>query len=103
MSLPLQLAVLVARGLMSLEDLDVAPPPAGNWNGTGCVLPLTTRARAAGQDGARLRCATRGLAASSRCATWRGNGSRPIQASGRPCCGSTKREPSRIYNCRLGS
>ena len=26
MSLALQLAVLVARGLMSLEDLDVAPP-----------------------------------------------------------------------------
>jgi len=72
MSLPLQLAVLVARGLMSLEDLDVAPPasrelerdrmrsatdhagqggwpgrrsPAMRYPGAGCIQPVRNLAR----------------------------------------------------------
>ena len=72
MSLALQLAVLVARGLMSLEDLDVAPPPSrdlerdrmrsasdlgghGGWPGrrspamrypgAGCIQPVRNLAR----------------------------------------------------------
>jgi hypothetical protein len=72
MSLALQLAVLVARGLMSLEDLDVAPPasrelerdrmrsatdhagqggwpgrrsPAMRYPGAGCIQPVRNLAR----------------------------------------------------------
>ena len=72
MSLPLQLAVLVARGLMSLEDLDIAPPasrelerdrmrsatdhagqggwpgrrsPAMRYPGAGCIQPVRNLAR----------------------------------------------------------
>jgi hypothetical protein len=72
MSLVLQLAVLVARGLMSLEDLDVAPPasrelerdrmrsatdhagqggwpgrrsPAMRYPGAGCIQPVRNLAR----------------------------------------------------------
>lgn len=72
MSLALQLAVLVARGLMSLEDLDIAPPasrelerdrmrsatdhvgqggwpgrlsPAMRYPGAGCIQPVRNLAR----------------------------------------------------------
>ena len=56
-----------------------------------------------GLVGARQRCATRGLAASSRCATWHGNGLRPIHGSGRPWCGSTKRAANLWHNRWMGS